>query len=232
MVAKIVHQTSAMFDKAQGDPCLVNLNSTGMQIACPIITDNGVSAPYCFVVSIFRSPVVGPTVDTGNKQNNLRTSEFNDPDGDAHSADNLHHQSYHPDRLKEEMTTLGASIQTTSNQELRKQHSMNKVAARLGDHFDSERSPNDKCGNISHDASVASKSKVRNKWTLTSPMKKSASKKKVDGQDPLEGKDIFALRNISKNNLDLNLFFVYSEFPSTSKPYNSGYDKSFTSSSI
>ena len=126
-LAKIVHQTSAMFDKAQGDPCDVNLNSTGMQIACPIVTGDGTSVPYCFVVSINRSPVVG-TMDDRNKQQSKSPSyDLLDSDGDVQSSDNMHQLSLNQDSVMEEARTFGVSMENDSKEEYQKKQAMKKL---------------------------------------------------------------------------------------------------------
>lgn len=57
-LAKILHESSAIFNDSNRDPDVANQVATGIQVSCPTFDENGYrsSRPFCYVVEVKKSP--------------------------------------------------------------------------------------------------------------------------------------------------------------------------------
>jgi hypothetical protein len=62
--ARIVSESSSMFETSRGRDIAGERAASGMQLSCPVLDESGDRlAPYCFVVEIARSPIVSKQTD-------------------------------------------------------------------------------------------------------------------------------------------------------------------------
>ena len=80
-LAKLVHETSKMFDKKLRNPSSFAIGGIGIQITCPIIHGTGVesASPFCYAVEIERSPLFkkqDSTINADSIHEESETSEI------------------------------------------------------------------------------------------------------------------------------------------------------------
>lgn len=58
-LAKILHETSVIWNKAKADPAIANQFASGTEISCPILDENNnrQTIPFCYVIEVKRSPL-------------------------------------------------------------------------------------------------------------------------------------------------------------------------------
>jgi hypothetical protein len=64
-LAKIVHETSVIWNNSKADPTVANQFASGTEISCPILdaNDSAQTIPFCYVVEVKRSPLASQKIE-------------------------------------------------------------------------------------------------------------------------------------------------------------------------